>query len=69
MKTEEILSVIAHYEMAAGIEASVPGMEGFAAFYQRKLNPSERALLARYQKMKQTAHDDLAAMIGEGKRK
>jgi hypothetical protein len=63
MKTEDILSKIAHYEMARGIDKDVPGMSGFLPHYLRNQSRSDAAMMLRYEKIRTTAFGDLATMM------
>lgn len=65
MKTEELLSLVAHYEMALGIEKDVAGMKGFLVHYLRSKALHERQTLLRYDRMKRTAYATLSTMMDE----
>ncbi len=61
--TEDALDVIAHVAMAHDMAKNIPGMEGFADFYEKSLPVHSKAILSRFRALRRKAHQDLARLI------
>lgn len=65
MTQKEIISAIAHFEIAMDMQKNVPGMEGFSPHFLNSFKPRERNLMKRYAARKAQAHADLAKLFEE----
>lgn len=63
--TRNALSILAHAEMARGIEKNVEGAKGFYDFWLKQQRVSDRAILKEFEKIAREAYVEMLRMMQE----